>query len=41
MLSLTALYVGILSLVMFAPDWHAGCPRCSFIGRAHRFGGMP
>ena len=26
---------------MFAPDWDAGCPRCSFIGLAHRFQGMP
>jgi predicted dithiol-disulfide oxidoreductase (DUF899 family) len=26
---------------MFAPDWDAGCPSCSFIGLAYRFGGMP
>ena len=26
---------------MFAPDWDVGCPSCSFIGLAYRFGGMP
>jgi len=43
--SLSELFAGRSQLIayhfMFAPDWDAGCPSCSFIGLAYRFGGMP
>jgi predicted dithiol-disulfide oxidoreductase (DUF899 family) len=43
--TLAQLFAGKSQLIayhfMFAPDWDAGCPSCSFIGLAYRFGGMP
>jgi predicted dithiol-disulfide oxidoreductase (DUF899 family) len=43
--TLAQLFAGKSQLIayhlMFAPDWDAGCPSCSFIGLACRFEGMP